>query len=94
MGRYWGKKDRGGRGSGCGFGRRVTKAGRVQKTWDRKTTPEFLKEIRAPGFLEKLAWKPIPHPRFLHPSGLSNSNQPANQPAAPPASVFFPGKVF
>ena len=23
------------------------------------TSPEFLKEIRAPGFLEELAWRPI-----------------------------------
>ncbi len=45
-------KEAGGRASSWSFGRRASKAGRAQKTWDRKTTPEFLKEIRAPGFLE------------------------------------------
>lgn len=40
-----------GSAGGWSFYRSNSKADRQQKTWDRKTPREFLKEILAPGFL-------------------------------------------
>ncbi len=77
-----------------GFGRRVSKAGRVQKMRDRKHFVRISEGNSHSGFPLGIGFEANPNPHFLYPSNLRNSNLPANRRRQVPLLALFPAGVL